>query len=576
MRAIGRTDGISVHAIAGSNAVLLAMNATDERRRGLLGFALGRCSGAGGRIRWMDGFKFFRDLVPEPRPGDTRSTLAHPIQSFLWGHYTATPDTAYEYVVRPLYLPEDGALGRLRAGADVAVAVRTEPVDQGRHAIFFNRGAIPSQAFARRFGNRPPADQDDPTAEDVQWLSRGLLEGALAFIGQARGARFSLRAAFYEFSYRPVMEALREAAGSGASVAIVYEAGSDRVGGILKPTSVSKANEAAIDELGFDRRLLKRRLQRRGIPHNKFMVLMDGERPVQVWTGSTNITASGFLGQSNVGHVVRDEQVAAAFLAYWDQLAADAPIDPLKQWCSTNTPDLPAALPPAGITPLFSPRLRSKMLDWYGERAEAAAQTVMLTAAFGVTERLARHFDNDKDYLRFLLMERPNQKAETQAMLERDRDTQIAIGPDLNRDAIALELEGHELDVWLRERHFRERNGGHVFYVHTKIMAIDVLTEDPLVFTGSANFSPDSLLDNDENMLLIRGDRAVADIYLTEFFRLFNHFYFRYVAQETAKRGQGDPNRIVFLEPDDRWTDASYTPGRYHQRRRDLFGAPPA
>ena len=216
------------------------------------------------------------------------------------------------------------------------------------------------------------------------------------------------------------------------------------------------------------------------------------------------------------------------------------------------------------------------MLDCYGARAEAATQTVMLTSAFGVTARLAERFDNDRDYPRFILMERPNAKRETQAMLERDRDTQIAIGPDLNKDAIALQLEGHELDVWLRERHFRDRNAGHVFYVHTKIMAVDVLTDDPLVFTGSANFSPASLLDNDENMLIIRGDKAVADVYLAEFFRLFNHFYFRFVAQETARRQREDPNRIVFLEEDDSWTDSACTPGRYHCRRRELFGVPPA
>ena len=136
-------------------------------------------------------------------------------------------------------------------------------------------------------------------------------------------------------------------------------------------------------------------------------------------------------------------------------------------------------------------------------------------------------------------------------------------------------LEGHELDVWLRERHFRERNSGHVFYVHTKIMATDLLSDDPLVFSGSANFSPPSLLANDENMVLIRGDATVALVYLTEFFRLFNHFYFRYVAQETAKRNRGDVNEIVFLETTDAWTDASYTPGRYHCRRRELFGVAP-
>jgi phosphatidylserine/phosphatidylglycerophosphate/cardiolipin synthase-like enzyme len=574
MRGSGRADGVSVQAIAGSHSVLLAMNATDAARRDLLGFAIGRTR-ADGAIRWLDGFKFFEAIVPTPRPGEMRSTLEQPIQSFLWGHYTADPGTRYDYVIRPLYRPQNGDLANLRAGTDVTVAVRTEPIDTGTHAIVFNRGAIPSQAFARKFGNRAPADMNDPDAEDVRWLSRGLLDAALAFIGQARGGRFKLRAAFYEFSYRPIMEAFAEAQGSGAEVKIIYEAGTQTVKGVTKPTSTTNGNERAIDEFGFERDLLIKRLNRGAIPHNKFIVLLDNNRPIQVWTGSTNITPSGFLGQSNVGHIIRDETIARAFLDYWGQLAGDPLIDDMKAWCSDHPKDLVKGLPAEGMTVIFSPRQKSAMLDWYGARVEGATQMTMLTSAFGVTERLARYFDNDKNFLRFLLMENPNKKAETQAMLERDKDTQIAIGPNLNKDAIALSLEGHELDVWLRERHFRERNSGHVFYVHTKIMGADLLTDDPLVFSGSANFSPPSLLANDENMVLIRGDAGVAEVYLTEFFRLFNHFYFRYVAQETAKRDRGDVNKIVFLEASDAWADASYTPGRYHCRRRELFGVAP-
>ena len=60
---------------------------------------------------------------------------------------------------------------------------------------------------------------------------------------------------------------------------------------------------------------------------------------------------------------------------------------------------------PAGTTPLFSPRRGSSMLDWYGRRIEEAEQTVLLTSAFGVTTRLAEYFDNDRNYLRYVLME---------------------------------------------------------------------------------------------------------------------------------------------------------------------------
>jgi phosphatidylserine/phosphatidylglycerophosphate/cardiolipin synthase-like enzyme len=67
----------------------------------------------------------------------------------------------------------------------------------------------------------------------------------------------------------------------------------------------------------------------------------------------------------------------------------------------------------------------------------------------------------------------------------------------------------------------------HVRYIHTKYMLIDPLSDDPIVITGSANFLKASTTGNDENMLIIRGDTAVADIYLTEFMRLFTHSEFR-------------------------------------------------
>ena len=62
----------------------------------------------------------------------------------------------------------------------------------------------------------------------------------------------------------------------------------------------------------------------------------------------------------------------------------------------------------------------------------------------------------------------------------------------------------------------------YVQYVHTKIMLIDPLGDDPIVITGSANFSEASTTSNDENMLVIRGDTRIADIYLGEFMRLFD------------------------------------------------------
>jgi phosphatidylserine/phosphatidylglycerophosphate/cardiolipin synthase-like enzyme len=46
---------------------------------------------------------------------------------------------------------------------------------------------------------------------------------------------------------------------------------------------------------------------------------------------------------------------------------------------------------------------------------------------------------------------------------------------------------------------------------------------------GSANFSEPSTDQNDENLLVLKGPAFAreADIYLTEFIRLFDHFNFR-------------------------------------------------
>lgn len=575
MRQIARAGGISVHAISGTHAVLLAMNATEDARRGLLGFGVG-FRRQDSSIAWLRGFKFFKDIVPDPQPGERRPTNQHPVQSFLWGHYSATPGRNHDYVVRPLYRPQDGDLAHLRAGTDIDVSIATDAGD-GTHAVYFNRGSIVSQAFADRFGNNPPADPNDPDAEDVRWLSRGLLEACLAFIAQATGPAFELRCAFYEFTYPPIAEALRAAAARGAAVEIIYEAGHRKTDGTFETTGIGGDNQAVIDGFGNPPNMaFHPRTRHISIPHNKFMILLENGVAREVWTGSTNITPSGFLGQTNVGHIVRDADIAAAFDAYWQQLAPDPDRADLKAWAMANNARPQGALAPNSMVALFSPRSSTSMLDWYGGRMDEATQTVMLTAAFGVTRRLAEHFNNDRDYLRFLLMERTNSSAETQALLTRDRDTRIALGRALGKATLTQKIDGWKLDQWYAdEQHFRRK--GHVFYVHTKIMAIDVLTDDPLVFTGSANFSPNSLSSNDENMLLIRGDTAVADVYLTEFFRLFNHFFFRTVANAVAMRDEDEDaaEKAVFLDPTDGWVERHFKPGSYHDRRRLLFGVSP-
>jgi phosphatidylserine/phosphatidylglycerophosphate/cardiolipin synthase-like enzyme len=81
------------------------------------------------------------------------------------------------------------------------------------------------------------------------------------------------------------------------------------------------------------------------------------------------------------------------------------------------------------------------------------------------------------------------------------------------------------LDRWLAPR--TRGIDVNVNWIYTKFMLIDPLGNKPVTLTGSANFSEASMNTNDENMLLIRGDRRMADIYFGEFMRVFAHHRFR-------------------------------------------------
>jgi phosphatidylserine/phosphatidylglycerophosphate/cardiolipin synthase-like enzyme len=107
----------------------------------------------------------------------------------------------------------------------------------------------------------------------------------------------------------------------------------------------------------------------------------------------------------------------------------------------------------------------------------------------------------------------------------------------------------------------------HAHYIHTKYMLVDPLGEDPIIVSGSANFSEASTRGNDENMLVIRGDTTVADIYLTEFFRLWNHHAFR---EWASKQDDASTATLRHLDPDDSWRGKYYddTP---RARQRMLF-----
>jgi phosphatidylserine/phosphatidylglycerophosphate/cardiolipin synthase-like enzyme len=558
MRKPARRGDLSVKAIAGSYVTLLGLDVRDGSPLldGLLGFAVWRRDHERNREGWLPGMKRFKRDDESPHPAKLTSTHDNPLQGFLWGDYGVRAGCKYTYRVVPMY----GAPGALRDGDGVEVTFATEPeFERDGHSVYFNRGAAASQAYARRFNNEEPDREKNPDA--YPWLSRGLEEGMTRFIARAKKEGLKIRAAVYEFHYDRILTALAQAAKDGVDVRVVY----DCKRGEGKPGS---RNQQAIKAAGLDQLAAcrSRTANPSYISHNKFIVLVDGRKAVAVWTGSTNITEGGIFGHSNLAHIVDDPKVAGKFLKYWEQLNGDPAAGDLREWNDDNTPVPGTKKPPKGTTAIFSPRGSSEALQYYADLMNGAQSGVFFTAAFGVNARLRKVLATHKPYLRYLLLERddrPNAGDPDIEIYRRDPENLIAVGSHLD-DSV--------LERWVARNFADEELTGlnkHVKYIHTKYMLIDPLGDDPIVISGSANFSDASTKNNDENMLIIRGDRRVADIYLGEFMRLYTHYRFRAFAQEAANSGK--PPKKLYLADDNSWTAPYYDSGSVKRQERTMF-----
>jgi len=562
MRSIGSSSMLKAKAIAGTHVVALAWDVQPGHKsklNGLLGFALQRAQLQGNATvesYWLRGIKRFRNKDKDYPPGTPVSTAEHPIQSFQWGDYTARPGRKYKYRIVPVY-GEPKHLN-LEDAAAVEVMIKTEPEAGNqaaavsgaiRHDVYFNRGVIGSQAYSREFGNAAP-DPEDPYSPEMVWLSRGLFEALLNFISLAKNEKFGLRGALYEFRYQPVASAFAKAVEAGADVKIVYDDAS----------SYKTENRQTITNAGLDQtHSVIPRTVTEGIRHNKFVVLIQNGTPVAVWTGSTNISAGGIFGHSNVGHIVWDKAVARSYLEYWERLAQNLTSKKLRAPNRQATPLPQGKTPKRSVVPVFSARdddSSTETLQWYADRMAEAKRVVCFTVAFNLDEVFQKVISRENDVLRYLVKDDDLGQGE---IIGQDHDVLFAAGGYLGEDSLVN---------FLGERSNPLNSND---YIHTKFMLVDPLSDDPLVIVGSANFSRPSQRINDENMLVIRGDTRVADIYFGEFMRIFDHHYARYLVRKLKNSSQSDPNAGYLKEQSSEWVPSHFASDGYKAKRRKYF-----
>ncbi|CAJ1395604.1 unnamed protein product [Effrenium voratum] len=515
-------DGpLRLAALSSPQTVLLCFDVDAELLSGLVGFALCRTTlkegkntgevwiGDPRRGSWRgDGAKTAEadrpaeegagDASPEADEEETTApgggwqrALRCAIRDFKWGDYTVEPNSQYSYTLYAVRGDEElgvqdardqgpsTAGPGLHVAAQVQLQVDTQETDGDQ--VHFNRGVAGSQRFARlAMGTK---EQGPRSLEQWQWLSRGLEEAMLGFINRAEEG-WSLRCALYEAHYPPVMRALSAARRRGASVQIVVDwkqAAWSEDRKVWTQKGPQHLNYWALAEAGLldSGCVIFRRKPPSAIGHNKFMVLMTPDGlPVAVWTGSTNVTAGAIFGHSNVGHVVTQRPLCEKYWAYWQRLAEDPEKKDLAAFNEKLTP-----LPKEDWTRLvlFSPRLRwADSLAFIAQLILRARHSVAFTAAFGISREIspallaAGSEGIGAAIPTYLLLEsQGNWQASREAVqqLQRLSNVRVAFGTH-------LEAAGGSSGAWVPEK--LTGLNEHVRYVHTKILLIDMFSDQPI------------------------------------------------------------------------------------------------
>jgi len=102
--------------------------------------------------------------------------------------------------------------------------------------------------------------------------------------------------------------------------------------------------------------------------------------------------------------------------------------------------------------------------------------------------------------------------------------------------------------------------------IHAKTLVVDPWGDEPMVLIGSANFSEGSCKQNDENTLLVRGDKRFAAVIATEFLRMYDHYKIRYWINKMKNH---DRSATVYLNDSPEWSRIYFRKTNRSRKYRD-------
>ncbi|HEU4599037.1 MAG TPA: phospholipase D-like domain-containing protein [Solirubrobacterales bacterium] len=507
---------------------------------------------------WLDNYVGF--VGEKHAEGECRPSTEWPFQGFTWTDHGLDSGDSARYRVVPVLRDPDGHLHRADG--------RRSEWAEGRKASstylpYFNRGDVMSQFIAHYLKQTGQSlaqfkdtisDEDDHTIR--QFLAGDVRVQLLALLAETRERGGELYAALYELSDPELIDAL-VALGPRAHVVLANGSISQHKGEPLttaRKRDQNKGSRARLIAGAVDVEEPNRFISPGALAHNKFAVFTDAAGKAKyAWTGSTNWSPTGLCTQLNNALLVRDKDVAAAYLEQWKRLRKAGSEFPKSLVNANSKPSEPR--PKATLW--FSRTSGQVDLDALGEivgEAESGLLFLMFKpGAKGALKYVRRRQKEDPDlFVRGVVSELPSAEDETKVDV-----SFFGAGPPEEHRLEVIQPEGRPQPIawWAAEATRRQFTGNIGFaIVHSKVLVIDPFSSKATVVTGSHNFSESASDENDENFLVVRGDRALAEAYVVNVFSAWRHY--------RARVASGNP--FAGLKQDGSWM-----PGSLWARRQD-------
>ena len=573
---------VTIKHYASPTCILLAFDWADgPEHPDFLGFAIQRDPGYGADKKPQ--FLFNKlDFVPLAKDAKPKPSSQVPIQKFNWwdsGFKTPDRGKKFTYKVIPVLGtgPDDLKLQEQAAG-EISLTLPT--ILDGKIATYFNRAVVSSQSFKK-------LQSSASLEKQMEWLANGLQDA----VPEALDESDAFDCAIYHLSDNLwILPSFQKFKGRGSLTYFAKGKDTKSVAGaksLASKHNISKHKRDAISKL----------------MHDKFIVSYKNGREAAVLMGSTNFTPEAQTIQANLLHILHSPQLGDLYAQRAQLLAKNEKtpeVAKLAGWHDVT--DIAGTAIRVFFTP--EPGKQRKFLDTVTKAVEGAKSSVLFCMFTASDEDLMKAIfakGDSNDHLIYGLLnavddpDKPTKSGKKRTNLPKIAATIFHRSTNKKPDTLPYSafnekapsgflpelrtIDTSSFDISASKKPTKSKGGKKKskggkgpppIHVHHKFIVIDGDTNNPTIYSGSPNFSKSSENSNDENVLEIKGNTRVAEVYVAEFMRLYNHYRARAIWDRThpggkqksqKKNQQGAQDALVLKRTRDGWAKDAYTAG---------------